>query len=125
MPDHLKGGLKHGKTDLQVAVEAELGVELCPVFFADAEQYARRKLEVANRSAGRKYGEDAYHNRIKQRIRNGEFSGHYFTDNYPRIGTALVLVFNTYPFERPIRPHRWAEYKYFLGGQRYEQANDT
>ena len=60
MPDHLKGGLKHGKTDLQVAVEAELGVELCPVFFADAEQYARRKLEVANRSAGRKYGEDGY-----------------------------------------------------------------
>lgn len=48
------------KTDLQIAVEAELGVELCPVFFADAEQYARRKLEVANRSAGREWGEDGY-----------------------------------------------------------------
>lgn len=35
------------KTDLQIAVEAELGVELCPVFFADAEQYARRKPEIA------------------------------------------------------------------------------
>lgn len=58
-----------------------------------------------------------YHNRIKQRIRNGELSGHYFTDNYPRIGTALVLVFNTYPFERPIRPHRWEEYKQFIGGK--------
>lgn len=66
-----------------------------------------------------------YHNRIKQRIRNGELSGPYFTDNYSRVGTALVLVFNTYPFERPIRPHRWAEYKCVLGGQRYEQANDT
>lgn len=48
------------KTDLQIAVEAELGVELCPVFFAQAEQYARRKLEVANRSAGREWGEDGY-----------------------------------------------------------------
>lgn len=48
------------KTDLQIAVEAELGVELCPVFFSDAEQYARRKLEVANRSAGREWGEDGY-----------------------------------------------------------------
>lgn len=67
----------------------------------------------------------SYHNRIKQRIKSGELSGHYFTDNYPRIGTALVLVFNTYPFERPIRPHRWAEYEYILGGQHYEQTNDT
>lgn len=33
-----------------------------------------------------------YHNRIKQRIRAGELQGHYFTDNYPGIGTALVLV---------------------------------
>lgn len=48
------------KTDLQIAVEAELGVELCPVFFTQAEQYARRKLEVANRSAGREWGEDGY-----------------------------------------------------------------
>ena len=48
------------KTDLQIAAEAELGVELCTVFFADAEQYARRKLEVANRSAGREWGEDGY-----------------------------------------------------------------
>lgn len=51
-----------------------------------------------------------YHNKIKQRIRAGELVGHYFTDNYQRIGEALVLVFNTVPFLRPIRPHRWADY---------------
>ena len=48
------------KTDVQNAVEKNLGIELCPVFFAEAEQYARRKLEVANRSAGRDWGEDGY-----------------------------------------------------------------
>lgn len=51
-----------------------------------------------------------YHNRIKQRIRSGELGDHYFTDNYPGIGEALVLVFNTVPFFRPIRPHMWSEY---------------
>lgn len=51
-----------------------------------------------------------YHNRIKQRINNGELVSHYFTDSYPRIGKALVLVFNTYPFERPIRPHKYSDY---------------
>ena len=51
-----------------------------------------------------------YHNRIKQRIRNGELVDHYFTDNYPGIGAALVLVFNTTPIRRPIRPKRWQEY---------------
>ena len=52
-----------------------------------------------------------YHDRIKQRIKNGELIDHYFTENYPRIGEALVLVFNTPPFLRPIRPHKWDEYK--------------
>ena len=53
----------------------------------------------------------SYHNRIKQRIRAGEMIDHYFTDNYPKIGKAMVLVFKTEPFLRPIRPHRWSEYK--------------
>ena len=53
----------------------------------------------------------SYHNRIKQRIRNGELIDSYFTKNYPRIGEALVLVFNTEPFLRPIRPHRMKEYE--------------
>lgn len=51
-----------------------------------------------------------YHNKIKQRIRAGELVDHFFTDEYPRIGEALVLVFNTAPFIRPIRPHRYADY---------------
>lgn len=58
-----------------------------------------------------------YHNRIKQRISNGELVDHYFTDNYPRIGKAMVLVFNTDPIFRPIRPHRWPEYMEILGGK--------
>ena len=52
-----------------------------------------------------------YHARIRQRIRAGEMIDHYFTDNYPKIGKAMVLVFKTEPFLRPIRPHRWEEYK--------------
>lgn len=51
-----------------------------------------------------------YHNKVKQRIRNGELIDWFYTDTYPRIGTALVLVFATEPHRRPIRPHRWPEY---------------
>lgn len=51
-----------------------------------------------------------YHNRIKQRIRNGELIGYRFEKNYPRIGECLVLVFDTVPALRPIRPHRVPEY---------------
>ena len=51
-----------------------------------------------------------YHNRIKQRILDGELVGYEFVENYPRIGEALVLKFNTYPVLQPIRPHRYAEY---------------
>lgn len=59
-----------------------------------------------------------YHNRIRQRINNGELVDHYFTDNYPRIGEALVLVFSTAPFLRPVRPHRWPEYVNILAKKR-------
>ena len=51
-----------------------------------------------------------YHGRIKQRIRNGEMTGFQFVDNYPGIGECLVLEFSTYPFTRPIKPHRYCEY---------------
>ena len=57
-----------------------------------------------------------YHNKIKQRIRNGELIGYAFCDNYPKIGECLVLHFRTMPFVRPIRPHRYAEYMSILGG---------
>ena len=57
-----------------------------------------------------------YHNRIRQRIHNGELVDHHFTDNYPGIGEALVLVFSTAPFLRPIRPNRWPEYAGIVPG---------
>ena len=55
-----------------------------------------------------------YHNRIKQRIKNGELTGYEFRTDYPKIGECLVLKFSTYPPLRPIRPHRVAEYMEFL-----------
>lgn len=51
-----------------------------------------------------------YHNKIKQRIKNGELENWYFTNDYPGIGEVLVLVFNTMPYKRPIRPHKYHEY---------------
>ena len=57
-----------------------------------------------------------YHNRIKQRIANGELIGFSFVDDYPRIGKALVLQFSTMPHLRPIRPHRWPDYQDVIGG---------
>jgi len=55
-----------------------------------------------------------YHNKIKQRVRNGELIGWYIDENYPRIGRALVLMFNTEPFKRPIREYCWQEYESIL-----------
>jgi len=49
-----------------------------------------------------------YHNRIKQRINNGELIGIEESDNEE---FAFVFVFNTPPFTRPIRHH--SAYKYF------------
>lgn len=51
-----------------------------------------------------------YHNRIKQRIKNGELIGYEYTKNYQSIGECLLLYFNTHPFVRPIRPHKYHEY---------------
>lgn len=51
-----------------------------------------------------------YHGRIIQRIKAGELTNWYFTNDYPGIGEALVLVFGTMPFLRPVRPERYAEY---------------
>lgn len=58
----------------------------------------------------------SYHNRIKQRIRNGELSGHEYLDRYKQISPCLMLYFTTEPFTRPIRPHRFAEYEELLHG---------
>ena len=51
-----------------------------------------------------------YHNRIKQRIRNGELVGYKYVENYKNIGECLLLFFNTHPFIRPVRPHKYYEY---------------
>lgn len=48
------------KSALQLEVEKTLGVEIDEELFEYAKQYARRKLEVANKSAGRVWGEDGY-----------------------------------------------------------------
>lgn len=55
-----------------------------------------------------------YHNRIKQRIKNGELIGYRYVDDYPKIGKCMLLEFNTSPFVRPIRPERYEEYKHIL-----------
>ena len=51
-----------------------------------------------------------YHNKIKQRIKNGEMVGYLFKEDYPRIGACLLLIFGTAPHFGPIRPHRYGEY---------------
>lgn len=56
-----------------------------------------------------------YHNKIKQRIKNGELIGHRLVERYKNIGECMLLEFSTYPFTRPIRPHRYAEYLTILG----------
>ena len=46
----------------------------------------------------------SYHNTIRKRIKNGELVGYVFTDDYKNIGACLLLLFDTPPFERPVRP---------------------
>lgn len=66
-----------------------------------------------------------YHNRIKQRIRAGELVGYEFVKDYPRIGEALVLEFNTAPPLRPVRPHRYAEYMPLLDAWQKGEFDDN
>ena len=49
-----------GSCELKARVEESLGTVLDPDFFGQAEQYARRQLDLCNERAGRKYGEDGY-----------------------------------------------------------------
>lgn len=48
-----------------------------------------------------------YHNRIRQRINNGELIGIQPSN---KEDFAFVLVFNTYPYTRPIRHHAVSKY---------------
>lgn len=49
-----------GSYALKARVEESLGAALDPDFFGQAEQYARRKLDLCNERTGRQYGEDGY-----------------------------------------------------------------
>jgi len=51
-----------------------------------------------------------YHNKIKQRIKNGEFVGYEYVESYNKISPCLLLFFDTEPKIRPIREHRFSEY---------------
>lgn len=55
-----------------------------------------------------------YHNKIKQRIKNGELVRYEFVTTYKNISPCLVLYFSTEPFVRPIREHRFEEYQKLL-----------
>lgn len=56
-----------------------------------------------------------YHNKIKQRICNGELVDYRFVESYRNIGECLLLFFKTAPYVRPIRPYKYSEYAELLG----------
>jgi hypothetical protein len=56
----------------------------------------------------------SYHNRIKQRIKNGEITSYQYVDSYNNISPCLLLYFSTEPKIRPIREHRFEEYEKLL-----------
>ena len=55
-----------------------------------------------------------YHNKIKQRIKNGELIRFEFVEKYKNISPCLLLHFSTEPYVRPIRKHRFSEYELIL-----------
>lgn len=63
-----------------------------------------------------------YHNKIKQRIRNGELVAYDYISDYKNDGERLLLYFKSYPFIRPIRPHRYADYTEILAQWNKKQA---
>ncbi len=55
-----------------------------------------------------------YHNKIKQRIRNRELIKYEYVEKYKKISPCLLLYFNTTPYVRPIRKHKFKEYQVLL-----------
>jgi len=51
-----------------------------------------------------------YHNKIKQRIKNNELVRYEYLNNHKGISPCLLLHFDSEPFTRPIREHRFKEY---------------
>lgn len=60
-----------------------------------------------------------YHNKIKQRIQNGELAHYEYVEKYKQIQPALLLYFKTEPFIKPVRAHRFEEYQPIL--EKWEQ----
>jgi hypothetical protein len=56
----------------------------------------------------------SYHNQIKSRINNGELTSFEFVRDYNGIKPAILLYFKTTPFIRPIRKHKFQDYKPIL-----------
>jgi len=52
-----------------------------------------------------------YHNKIKSRIADNELIRYEYVSAYKNISPCLVLYFNTEPYIRPIREHRFKEYE--------------
>lgn len=59
-----------------------------------------------------------YHNKIKQRMADGEFIRYEYVAKYKQIAPCLLLYFNTEPYIRPIREHRFEEYEQVLKDQK-------
>jgi hypothetical protein len=55
-----------------------------------------------------------YHNKIKQRIANKELIRYEYVSNYKNISPCLLLYFETPPYIRPVREHRFKEYELIL-----------
>jgi hypothetical protein len=54
------------------------------------------------------------HNKIKQRIKNGELIKFEFVEKFKNISPCLLLYFKTEPYVKAIREHRFSEYKLIL-----------
>ena len=52
-----------------------------------------------------------YHNKVKQRIKNNELIRYEYVSKYKNISPCLLLHFDSEPFIRPIREHRFEEYE--------------
>ena len=52
-----------------------------------------------------------YHNKIKQRIKNNELIRYGYLKKYKDISPCLLLHFETEPYTRPVREHRFKEYE--------------
>lgn len=62
-----------------------------------------------------------YHNEIKQRIKNGELTNFEFVEKYKNISPCLLLYFSTEPFIKPVREHRFEEYRLLLNIEESQQ----